>query len=96
MYPKRLGLAIIPAKISGRNYEKPLISSYAQKINKQFGKTLGNTDIGINDKISSINSKIINGTKMIYTTPTLNIYTQGELDMKKIVNEVNKYFGSQY
>ena len=72
------------------------IEGYAQKINKQFGKTLGNTDIGINDKISSINSKIINGTKMIYTTPTLNIYTQGELDMKKIVNEVNKYFGSQY
>ena len=66
------------------------IQEYANKINEKFGKTLGSADLEINKKLGAINSKIINGTKMIYTTPTLNIYTQGELNIRKVVDEVNK------
>ena len=72
------------------------IQDYAKKINTKFNKTLGTAELGLNNKIGAINSKIINGTKMIYTTPTLNIYTQGELDIRKVADEVNKVFGSQY
>lgn len=72
------------------------IQEYAKKINTNFGKTLETAELGLNNKIGAINSKIINGTKMIYTTPTLNIYTQGELDIRKVADEVNKVFGSQY
>ena len=72
------------------------IQEYANKINEKFGKTLGSADLEINKKLGAINSKIINGTKMIYTTPTLNIYTQGELNIRKVADEVNKIFGSQY
>lgn len=72
------------------------VQEYAKKINTNFGKTLGTAELGLNNKIGAINSKIINGTKMIYTTPTLNIYTQGELDIRKVADEVNKVFGSKY
>ena len=72
------------------------IQEYAKKINTNFGKTLGTAELGLNNKIGAINSKIINGTKMIYTTPTLNIYTQGEVNIRKIADEVNRVFGSQY
>lgn len=72
------------------------IQDYAQKINTNFGKTLDTAELGLNDKIGAINSKIINGTRTIYTTPTLNIYTQGELDIRKVADEVNRVFGSQY
>ena len=72
------------------------IQDYAKKINTKFNKTLGTAELGLNNKIGAINSKIINGTKMIYTTPTLNIYTQGDLDIRKVADEVNKVFGSQY
>lgn len=72
------------------------VEGYAKEINSRFGKSLGKADLGISDKISSINGKIINGTRTIYTTPTLNIYTQGEVNIREIANEVNKIFGSQY
>lgn len=72
------------------------IEGYAKQINQKFGKNLEGADLGINNKLSSINSKIINGTKTVFTTPTLNIYTQGELDIRKVADEVNKIFGSQY
>ena len=72
------------------------IKDYAQDINEKFGKTLGTAELGINQKLSAINSKIINGTKTIFTTPNLNIYTQGEVDIRKIADEVNRIFGSQY
>ena len=72
------------------------IEEYAKQINQNFGKTLESADLKINDKLGAINSKIINGTKTVFTTPTLNIYTQGEVDIRKIANEVNRIFGSQY
>lgn len=72
------------------------IEEYAKQINKNFGKTLESTNLGINNKLGAISSKIINGTQTVYTTPTLNIYTQGELNIRKVADEVNKIFGSKY
>lgn len=45
---------------------------------------------------NALNTNVINGTKTIFTTPTLNIYTQGEVNIRKIADEVNRIFGSQY
>ena len=72
------------------------IEEYAKQINKNFGKTLESTNLGINNKLGAISSKIINGTQTVYTTPTLNIYTQGELNIRKVADEVNRIFGSKY
>ena len=46
--------------------------------------------------VSSKLNNLSNSTKMIFTTPTLNIYTQGEVNIRKIADEVNRIFGSQY
>ena len=70
------------------------IKDYAVKMNKAFGSSLDEVDI--NKKIGSLNGSVINGTKMIFTTPTLNIYTQGELNIRKVADEVNRIFGSKY
>lgn len=51
------------------------------------------------DNIEKINgslaTKVIDGSKTIFTTPNLTIYTQ-EFDARKIADEVNKIFGSAY
>lgn len=87
--------ADIGAKKQGPKTVKK-IEEYAKQINQNFSKTLSSADLGINNKLGAINSKIINGTKTIFTTPTLNIYAQGELNIRKVADEVNRIFGSQY
>lgn len=42
-----------------------------------------------------LDTRIVDKTKTIFTTPNLTIYTQ-EFDARKIANEVNKVFGSAY
>lgn len=69
-------------------------------------KRLGNIDLSksFNNKLKNINipnmkvvgKEIKDQTKMIFTTPTLNIYTQGEVNIRKIADEVNRIFGSKY
>lgn len=44
---------------------------------------------------AGLKNNIIKENKTIFTTPNLTIYTQ-EFDARKIANEVNKVFGSQY
>ena len=46
--------------------------------------------------LDKLNNKVIDSTKTIFTTPTLNIYTQGEVNIRKIADEVNRIFGSKY
>ena len=46
--------------------------------------------------LDKLNNKVIDSTKTIFTTPTLNIYTQREVNIRKIADEVNRIFGSQY
>ena len=87
--------ADIGAKKQGPKTVKK-IEEYAKQINQNFSKTLSSANLGINNKLGAINSKIINGTKTIFTTPTLNIYSQGELNIRKVADEVNRIFGSQY
>ena len=49
-----------------------------------------------NSNLGKLNSNVIDSTQTIFTTPTLNIYTQGEVNIRKIADEVNRIFGSQY
>ena len=72
------------------------IEDYAKQINQNFNKNLSGRNLGINNTLGTLNSKIINGTKTIFTTPTLNIYTQGEINIRKVADEVNRIFGSKY
>lgn len=46
--------------------------------------------------LDKLNNKVIDSTKTIFTTLTLNIYTQREVNIRKIADEVNRIFGSQY
>lgn len=46
--------------------------------------------------LNALNNNVIDKTRTIFTTPTLNIYTQGEVNIRKIADEVNRIFGSQY
>lgn len=72
------------------------ISDYASKMNDEFTNTLRFPQVQDFGKIQGgINRKIIDNTKTIFTTLNLTIYTQ-EFDARKIANEVNKIFGSQY
>ena len=74
------------------NTASKLSSNLVKKINKENSFDFSNIE-----KLSSnISRKAANGTKTIFTTPTLNIYTQGEVNIRKIADEVNRIFGSQY
>ena len=72
------------------------VEKYAKEINSKFSKNLQSASLDISSSIGDISQKVINGTRTIFTTPTLNIYTQGPLNIKKVADEVNKYFGSKY
>lgn len=63
---------------------------------EEFNKTMNPNTLNINAMQSKLNSSVIDKTQMIFTTPTLNIYTQGEVNVRKIADEVNKIFGSKY
>lgn len=95
---------------SGQNFIQGFINGVESKEKKAVNSVnkLGNNLIdgfynGIDGKSLSsslastkLNSKVIDSTKTIFTTPNLNIYTQGEVDIRKIADEVNRIFGSQY
>lgn len=74
------------------------IEEYAKQINQNFGKTLGSANLGINNKLGAINSKIINGTKTVYTTPQIifNVQKMNEENLQECFNFINRKFGSQY
>lgn len=57
----------------------------------------GNVNLANLERIQNgIASRTIDRTRTIFTTPTLNIYTQGEINIREIAEEVNRVFGSQY
>ena len=62
----------------------------------EFNNTMNPKALNINAMQSKLNSSVIDKTQMIFTTPTLNIYTKGEINVRKIADEVNKIFGSKY
>lgn len=82
--------------------EKNLIKE-ARNLAKNIVKGFDSSFI-LNDKLftpnaktfNALNTNVIDKTRTIFTTPTLNIYTQGEVNIRKIADEVNRIFGSQY
>lgn len=82
--------------------ERNLIKE-AQNLAKNIVKGFDSSFI-LNDKLftpnvktmNALNANVIDKTRTIFTTPTLNIYTQGEVNIRKIADEVNRIFGSQY
>lgn len=81
------------------------IEKYGKEMNDVFAEQMSTTEFkGIKipkvremEKLqSNLNGKVDEKTKMIFTTPTLNIYTQGEVNIREIADEVNKIFGSKY
>ena len=82
-----------------KNNKSKVINS-AERLSRELYNTLNNDvkipkvqDFGKFQK--NLNNQIIDSTKTIFTTPNLTIYTQ-EFDARKIANEVNRIFGSQY
>lgn len=82
--------------------ERNLIKE-AQNLAKNIVKGFDSSFI-LNDKLftpnaktfNALNANVIDKTRTIFTTPNLNIYTQGEVNIRKIADEVNRIFGSQY
>lgn len=81
------------------------IEKYGKEMNDVFAEQMSTMEFkGIKipkvremEKLqSNLNGKVDEKTKMIFTTPTLNIYTQGEVNIREIADEVNKIFGSKY
>lgn len=81
--------------------ERSLIKT-AQNLAKNIVKgfdssfTLNNLVTPNAKALNTLNNNVIDKTRTIFTTPTLNIYTQGEVNIRKIADEVNRIFGSQY
>lgn len=81
--------------------ERSLIKT-AQNLAKNIVKgfdssfTLNNLVTPNAKALNALNNNVIDKTRTIFTTPTLNIYTQGEVNIRKIADEVNRIFGSKY
>ena len=77
----------------------PKLLNSTQNLSKKIEAELNNMNMPkIQDfgKLQrNLSNQIIDSTKTIFTTPNLTIYTQ-EFDARKIANEVNRIFGSQY
>ena len=73
-----------------------LVNKFGSNLVNKFNAGFNDSGWNANIANSKLNSKVIDSTKTIFTTPTLNIYTQGEVNIRKIADEVNRIFGSQY
>lgn len=71
-------------------------SLLTKSLANQTNKNLSNSFNFKIPNMNNVNKELKKQTKMIYTTPTLNIYTQGEVNVRKIADEVNRIFGSKY
>ena len=63
---------------------------------REFNKTVNPNALNINAMQSKLSKNVIDKTQMIFTTPTLNIYTQKDVNIREIADEVNRIFGSHY
>ena len=73
-----------------------LVNKFGSNLINKFNAGFNDSTWNANMANAKLNSKVIDSTKTIFTTPTLNIYTQGEVNIRKIADEVNRIFGSQY
>lgn len=92
---------MIDLMVRGIDSSKLRLIKSAEKLAKNLNNSLNlKSNIPLNNfENAKINSKVIDSTKTIFTTPTLNIYAQDELTpakMNSIIDTVNKRLGSQY
>ena len=73
-----------------------LVGKFGNNLVDKFNNSFSASALNASFASANLNSKVIDSTKTIFTTPTLNIYTQGEVNIRKIADEVNRIFGSQY
>lgn len=85
-------------KMATKNAEAYIdgFSLLTKNLTNQANKELSNSFNFKIPNMNAVNGELKQQTKMIYTTPTLNIYTQGEVNVRKIADEVNRIFGSKY
>ena len=91
---EKTGINFVQGLINGTlDKRKEVLNSVEALGNDMANRLNMNLDeLNVSSKLNNLS----NSTKMIFTTPTLNIYTQGEVNFRKIADEVNRIFGSQY
>ncbi len=91
---EKTGINFVQGLINGTlDKRKEVLNSVEALGNDMANRLNMNLDeLNVSSKLNNLS----NSTKMIFTTPTLNIYTQGEVNIRKIADEVNRIFGSQY
>lgn len=94
---------MIELMANGLNNNKSKLLNATQKLAQEMNDNLLNQSLfrmtDFEKMQGKINNQVIDSTKTVFTTPTLNIYAQEELTPAKlnsIVDTVNKRLGSQY
>ena len=94
------GINFVQGAIDGINSKEKealnLVSKFGNNLIDKFNNSFNTSALNAGFASANLSSKVIDSTKTIFTTPTLNIYTQGEVNIRKIADEVNRIFGSQY
>ena len=97
------GVNFVQGAINGINSKEKEALNLASKLGsgliEKFNKSFNGNYLNTNFANATLSSRVIDSTKTIFTTPTLNIYTQDELTPAKlniIIDTVNRRLGSQY
>lgn len=100
---EKSGINFVQGAINGINSKEKEALNLANKLGSgligKFNKSFNGNYLNSNFANATLSSKVIDSTKTIFTTPTLNIYTQDELTPTKlnlIIDTVNRRLGSQY
>ena len=97
---KKSGINFVKGPILGIRKEKRNllneVNGLGKDMVKEFNATADPKLLKLNAMQASLNSNVIDKTQMIFTTPTLNIYTQKDINIREIADEVNRIFGSKY
>lgn len=97
---KKSGINFVKGPILGIRKEKGNLLNEVNKLGKdmvkEFNATANPKLLKLSAMQANLNSNVIDKTQMIFTTPTLNIYTQKDVNIREIADEVNRIFGSHY
>lgn len=100
---EKSGVNFVQGAINGINSKEKEALNLASRLGsgliEKFNKSFNGNYLNSNLANATLSSRVIDSTKTIFTTPTLNIYTQDELTPAKlniIIDTVNRRLGSQY
>lgn len=100
---EKSGINFVQGAINGINSKEKEALNLASRLGsgliEKFNKSFNGNYLNSNLANATLSSRVIDSTKTIFTTPTLNIYTQDELTPAKlniIIDTVNRRLGSQY